>query len=101
MLAEALSEELSENARLLDNRPTLVGLLNKSFSVIVSTPGLTAKTAVAFTDPSEVALPDGVVNVIDVPIAIPEIIRTATGRRTNKVLRFWLMDVSLEFFRAA
>ena len=98
MLAEALSEELSENARLLDSWPTLVGLLNKSFSVIVSTPGLMANTAVAFTDPSEVVLPDGVVNVIGVPIAIPEIIGTATSRRTNKVLRFWLMDVSLVFF---
>ena len=101
MLAEALSEELSENARLLDSSPTLVGLLNKSFSVIVSTPGLTTKTAVAFTDPSEVALPDGVVNVIGVPEAIPEIIRTATSRRTDTVLRFWFMDISLVFFRVA
>jgi hypothetical protein len=100
MLAEALSEELSENARLLDSWPTLVGLLNKSFSVIVSTPELTAKTAVAFTDPSEVAPPDGVVNVIGVPDAIPEIIRTAASRRTSRVLGFWLMDVSLVFFRA-
>jgi hypothetical protein len=67
MLAEALSEELSEKARLLESWPTLFGLLNKSFSVIVSTPGVTAKTAVAFTDPSEVTLPDGVENVIGVP----------------------------------
>jgi hypothetical protein len=65
---------------------------------MVSTPGLIAKTAVAFTDPSEVALPDGVANVIGVPEAIPEIIRTATSRRTNKILRFWLMHVSLVFF---
>ena len=72
----------------------LVGLANRSLSVIVSVPGPVAKTADAFTDPLEVVLPDGVTNVIVVPDAIPEIVRTVASRRTAKVFPFVLIDIS-------
>jgi hypothetical protein len=94
MLAEPFSEELSANWRLLNSSPTLVGLLKRSFSVMVRVPGPVTKTADASTDPFEVVLPDGVTNVIVVADAIPEIVRTVTSRRTAKVFQFVLIDVS-------
>jgi hypothetical protein len=101
MLAEPFNEELSANWRLLNSSPTLVGLLNRSFSVIVRVPGPVVKTADALTDPSEVVLPDGVTNVIVVADAIPEIVRTVTSRRTVKVFQFVLIDVSLFVLEAS
>src|ERR1700675_3861588 len=72
----------------------LVGLANRSLSVIVRVPGPVAKTADAFTDPLEVALPDGVTNVIVVPDAIPKIVRAVASRRTAKIFQLVLINVS-------
>jgi hypothetical protein len=94
MLAEPFNEELSANWTLLSSWPMLVGLANRSLSVIVSVPGPVAKTADAFTDPLEVVLPDGVTNVIVVPDAIPEIVRAVASRRTAKIFQLVLINVS-------
>jgi hypothetical protein len=94
ILAEPFSEELSANWILLKSSPTLVGLPNRSLSVTVKVPGPVTKTADAFTDPSIVALPDGVTNVIVVADASPERIRAVTRRRTAKVFQFVLINVS-------
>ena len=70
--------------------PTLVGLPSRSVRVMVRVPGLVSKTAIAFTDPSDVAPPDGVTYVIVAPEGIPEIISAATNGRIVKVLQLLL-----------